>query len=41
LRETIYGETFDVIAKPQAENVAYTSLPLRLHEDLWFVDISA
>lgn len=38
IRETFYGRTFDVKAKPQAENVAYTSGYLGLHQDLLYLD---
>ncbi|KAG6048346.1 hypothetical protein E4U39_007505 [Claviceps sp. Clav50 group G5] len=37
LRETCYGRTFDVRAKPHAENVAYTSGYLGLHQDLCYL----
>ncbi|KAG6122088.1 hypothetical protein E4U14_000101 [Claviceps sp. LM454 group G7] len=37
LRETFYGRTFDVRAKPRAENVAYTSGYLGLHQDLCYL----
>lgn len=38
IRETFYGRTFDVRAKPNAENVAYTSGYLGLHQDLCYLD---
>ncbi|KAL6876155.1 Clavaminate synthase-like protein [Trichoderma longibrachiatum] len=38
IRETFYGRTFDVRAKPDAENVAYTSGFLGLHQDLLYLD---
>lgn len=38
VRETFYGRTFDVRAKPNAENVAYTSGYLGLHQDLLYLD---
>ncbi|KAK4093731.1 hypothetical protein Purlil1_2065 [Purpureocillium lilacinum] len=38
IRETFYGRTFDVRAKPNAENVAYTSGYLGLHQDLMYLD---
>lgn len=38
IRETFYGRTFDVRAKPNAENVAYTSGHLGLHQDLLYLD---
>lgn len=38
IRETFYGRTFDVVAKPDAENVAYTSGYLGLHQDLLYLD---
>ncbi|KAI1860004.1 uncharacterized protein JN550_011688 [Neoarthrinium moseri] len=34
--ETLYGRTWDVRSKPQAENVAYTSSFLGLHQDLLY-----
>jgi alpha-ketoglutarate-dependent taurine dioxygenase len=34
--ETFYGRTWDVRSKPQAENVAYTSTFLGLHQDLLY-----
>ncbi|KAG5925379.1 hypothetical protein E4U42_004331 [Claviceps africana] len=37
IRETLYGRTFDVRAKPDAENVAYTSRHLDLHQDLCYL----
>lgn len=37
IRETFYGRTFDVRAKPNAENVAYTSGYLGLHQDLCYL----
>lgn len=37
IRETFYGRTFDVRAKPDAENVAYTSGYLGLHQDLCYL----
>lgn len=37
IRETFYGRTFDVRAKPDAENVAYTSGYLGLHQDLLYL----
>ncbi|CAG9979540.1 unnamed protein product [Clonostachys byssicola] len=37
IRETFYGRTFDVRAKPNAENVAYTSGYLGLHQDLLYL----
>lgn len=38
IRETFYGRTFDVRAKPDAENVAYTSGYLGLHQDLLYLE---
>ncbi|KAK5993758.1 Dioxygenase str8 [Cladobotryum mycophilum] len=38
IRETFYGRTFDVRAKPNAENVAYTSGYLGLHQDLIYLE---
>lgn len=40
IRETFYGRTFDVKAKPNAENVAYTSGYLGLHQDLLYLQPS-
>lgn len=39
IRETLYGRTFDVRAKPDAENVAYTSEALDLHQDLLYLQV--
>lgn len=36
LQETFYGRTWDVVSKPQAENVAYTNKFLGLHQDLLY-----
>lgn len=36
LQSTFYGETWDVISKPNAENVAYTNEFLCLHQDLMY-----
>ncbi|KAJ4406785.1 hypothetical protein N0V82_010051 [Gnomoniopsis sp. IMI 355080] len=36
LQSTFYGETWDVISKPSAENVAYTNEFLCLHQDLMY-----
>ncbi|KAF4340636.1 tRNA-splicing endonuclease beta chain [Fusarium beomiforme] len=38
IKETFYGRTFDVRAKPDAENVAYTSGYLGLHQDLLYLE---
>lgn len=38
VRPTFYGSTFDVRAKPAAENVAYTSGYLGLHQDLLYLE---
>ncbi|KAG7284790.1 hypothetical protein NEMBOFW57_009402 [Staphylotrichum longicolle] len=38
LMHTFYGWTWDVRSKPQAENVAYTSKFLGLHQDLMYHD---
>ncbi|ODA82483.1 hypothetical protein RJ55_00990 [Drechmeria coniospora] len=38
IRETFYGRTFDVRAKVAAENVAYTTVHLGLHQDLLYLD---
>ncbi|PKS07237.1 hypothetical protein jhhlp_005839 [Lomentospora prolificans] len=37
LQETFYGRTWDVISKPNAENVAYTNSYLGLHEDMLYI----
>ncbi|KAG6006469.1 hypothetical protein E4U21_007013 [Claviceps maximensis] len=37
IRETFYGRTFDVRAKPRADNIAYTSGHLGLHQDLCYL----
>ena len=37
LRNTFYGATWDVQAKPAAENVAYTSDALDFHQDLLYM----
>lgn len=40
LQSTFYGKTWDVISKPNAENVAYTNEFLCLHQDLmYYTDI--
>ncbi|KAF2085582.1 Clavaminate synthase-like protein [Saccharata proteae CBS 121410] len=36
LKETLYGRTWDVKSKPSAENIAYTSHYLGLHQDLLY-----
>ncbi|KAI0123190.1 hypothetical protein BJ170DRAFT_557496, partial [Xylariales sp. AK1849] len=36
IMETFYGRSWDVRSKPQAENVAYTSSYLGLHQDLLY-----
>ncbi|KAL6879227.1 hypothetical protein J3F83DRAFT_725535 [Trichoderma novae-zelandiae] len=38
VKETFYGRTFDVRAKADAENVAYTNGFLGLHQDLLYLD---
>ncbi|KAK4150496.1 hypothetical protein C8A00DRAFT_17986 [Chaetomidium leptoderma] len=38
LQRTFYGSTWDVKSKPRAENVAYTSKFLGLHQDLMYHD---
>ncbi|KAL2157304.1 hypothetical protein VTH06DRAFT_6242 [Thermothelomyces fergusii] len=38
IQETFYGRTWDVRAKPRAENVAYTNKTLGLHQDLLYYD---
>lgn len=38
LRNTMYGETWDVIAVPDPINVAYTNIPLELHQDLMYYE---
>ena len=37
LQTTFYGTTWDVVSKPQAENVAYTNVFLGLHQDLLYM----
>ncbi|KAI1340818.1 Clavaminate synthase-like protein [Xylariaceae sp. FL0016] len=37
LQHTFYGRTWDVVSKPNAENVAYTSSHLGLHQDLLYM----
>ncbi|KFA60982.1 hypothetical protein S40285_02742 [Stachybotrys chlorohalonatus IBT 40285] len=37
VRETFYGRTFDVKAKPNPDNVAYTAESLGLHQDLLYL----
>jgi gamma-butyrobetaine dioxygenase len=37
LQGTLYGSTWDVVSKPQAENVAYTNEFLCLHQDLMYL----
>lgn len=37
VQSTFYGPTWDVISKPQAENVAYTNEFLCLHQDLMYL----
>ncbi|KAJ3086237.1 hypothetical protein HK102_013374 [Quaeritorhiza haematococci] len=38
IRETFYGRTWDVKSKPNAKNIAYTSLDLGLHMDLLYFE---
>jgi gamma-butyrobetaine dioxygenase len=38
IRETFYGRIFDVESVPDAINVAYTNLPLELHQDLMYYE---
>ncbi|KAJ2971468.1 hypothetical protein NUW58_g9413 [Xylaria curta] len=38
IQDTFYGTTWDVISKPNAENVAYTNSYLGLHQDLLYMD---
>ncbi|CEP60411.1 uncharacterized protein LALA0_S01e10242g [Lachancea lanzarotensis] len=38
IRNSFYGETFDVRNKAGAENIAYTNRPLSLHQDLLYLD---
>ncbi|KAI0883271.1 Clavaminate synthase-like protein [Annulohypoxylon maeteangense] len=40
IQETFYGRTWDVRSKPNAENVAYTSSFLGLHQDLLYLSHS-
>ncbi|KAL2106283.1 hypothetical protein VUR80DRAFT_6953 [Thermomyces stellatus] len=37
LQETFYGRTWDVVSKPDAENVASTNSYLGLHEDMLYI----
>ncbi|KAI1421264.1 Clavaminate synthase-like protein [Xylaria sp. FL1777] len=37
IQDTFYGRTWDVVSKPNAENVAYTSSYLGLHQDLLYM----
>lgn len=37
LKETLYGRTWDVRSKPEAENIAYTSTFLGLHQDMLYL----
>ena len=37
LQETFYGRTWDVVSKPEAENVAYTNSYLGLHQDMLYL----
>jgi len=39
VQSTFYGTTWDVVSKPRAENVAYTSEFLGLHQDLCYMAI--
>ena len=38
ITRTFYGETFDVINRTGAENIAYTNKALPLHQDLLYLD---
>ena len=38
IQNTFYGELFDVVSKPNAENVAYTNVFLCLHQDLLYMN---
>ncbi|KIH87128.1 gamma-butyrobetaine hydroxylase [Sporothrix brasiliensis 5110] len=38
IQNTFYGETFDVVSKPNAENVAYSNVFLCLHQDLLYMN---
>ncbi len=38
VQTTFYGRSWDVVSKPEAENVAYTSEFLGLHQDLMYFD---
>ncbi|EFX01752.1 gamma-butyrobetaine hydroxylase [Grosmannia clavigera kw1407] len=38
IQHTFYGETWDVVSKPDAENVAYTNVFLCLHQDLMYMN---
>ena len=35
IRSTMYGDIFDVVSVPNAMNIAYTSVKLDIHQDLW------
>jgi gamma-butyrobetaine dioxygenase len=37
MQETFYGRTWDVVSKPEAENVAYTNSYLGLHQDMLYL----
>lgn len=37
IQNTFYGSTWDVVSKPNAENVAYTNSYLGLHQDLLYM----
>lgn len=37
IQETFYGRTWDVVSKPEAENVAYTNIRLPLHQDILYL----
>ena len=38
LRDTFYGRTWDVASVPQAVNIAYTSVELGFHQDLFYFE---
>ncbi|KAI1111734.1 Clavaminate synthase-like protein [Nemania sp. NC0429] len=38
IQNTFYGTTWDVVSKPNAENVAYTNSYLGLHQDLLYMN---
>jgi hypothetical protein len=41
IRNTFYGETWDVKSVADSKNIAYTDVDLGLHQDLWWVPSKA